>query len=129
VIGKHAARPSSLYPSNEGFARFSRCGILLLTRGSTQDLPHSYREASVAADTPNKMQNQHAHAPGTLADASLDRLLRDLNALGRLHVRRRHATERLTAKLGDVLLRAINAELHRLDAGALPVGSRRRRVA
>jgi hypothetical protein len=67
------------------------------------------------------MQNGHGHS-----SSPLDRLVRDMNSLGRDHL---PAAERLTAELGDDLLAAIHAELARLDARAFPLCRRPRRVA
>lgn len=69
------------------------------------------------------MQNEREHA------APLDRLVRDIRALGQPDASSLHAVERLTAELGGDLLAAIHAELDRLDAGSFPLCSRPRRVA
>jgi hypothetical protein len=58
-------------------------------------------------------------------DPHADRLLRDLIAIGLLEANNRpSADERLTAELGEDLLRALRAEQGRLDAGALPIRRR-----
>lgn len=72
---------------------------------------------------------KQAQDPGRLVDSHADRLLRDLIAIGHVETKRSPVTERLAAKLGEDLFRALLAELDRLDSGALPIHSRSQRVA
>lgn len=74
------------------------------------------------------MDRTHTDQPNTRL-RSEDRLLRDLAAVGRLEVGRRPAVERLTAILGQPLLRAINAELRHAELGASTPERRPRRIA
>jgi hypothetical protein len=69
------------------------------------------------------MQNRHSN------DLPLDRLLRDLNAVGRLGTAHVPAKERLLAELGDDLFAVLHAGLASFDAGALPLESPTLRVA
>jgi hypothetical protein len=58
-------------------------------------------------------------------DPHTDRLLRDLIAIELLEANDGpSADERLTAELGEDLLRVLRLELARLDSGALPVRGR-----
>ncbi len=75
------------------------------------------------------MQNGREHVPGKPVESPLARLVRDMNAIGRLDEGHPPAAERVVAELGDDLLAALDAELRRLDAGAFPLCSRPRRVA
>jgi hypothetical protein len=68
------------------------------------------------------MQNRHSYD-------QLDRLLRDMNAVGRLGAAHVPATDRLRAELGDDLFAVLHAELASFDAGALPLEGPTRRVA
>jgi hypothetical protein len=68
------------------------------------------------------MQNTRRNHP-------LDRLLRDLNAVGRLSTPHVPAANRLRAELGHDLFAVLHAELASFDAGALPLESPTRRVA
>jgi hypothetical protein len=71
------------------------------------------------------MQNRHPHH-----DLSpVDRLLRDLRALGRLDADHVSATERLHAELGDDLFAVLRLELADFDAASLPLSGRTRHVA
>ncbi len=67
------------------------------------------------------------HQPQSAAkavDRHADRLLRDLIAIGVLEANNHPpADERLTTKLGEDLVRALQAELDRLDAEAPPIRS------
>ena len=71
------------------------------------------------------MQNRHSHDHRS----PLDRLLRDLNAVGRLSTAHVPAAERLRADLGDDLFAVLHAELASFDAGTLPLESSTRDVA
>jgi hypothetical protein len=76
------------------------------------------------------MLERHHRVPGGNGDSPLDRLLRDLTALGAAaEPEQPRAQERLAAELGDDLLAAVHAELARLDFGGFPLCSRARRVA
>jgi hypothetical protein len=71
------------------------------------------------------MQNRDSHN-----DLSpVDRLLRDLNAVGRLSAAHVPVTERLRAELGDDLFAVLQAEMASFDAGAFPLESHTLRVA
>jgi hypothetical protein len=70
--------------------------------------------------------DDHESPPAVkIVDPHADRLLRDLMAIGLLEANDRpSADERLTAKLGEDLVRTLRAEQGRLDAGAPPIRSR-----
>jgi hypothetical protein len=72
------------------------------------------------------MTNELNPLPRPTLDAPLERLLRDLNALGRAAATRPPAHERLVSALGDDLLTAVNAELNGVDLGRLPLCTPRR---
>lgn len=74
------------------------------------------------------MTNEH-NALHTRRLAPLERLLRDLTALGRCDPTRPRAGERLVATLGGDLLAALHDELNGLDHSGLPLGTRPRRIA
>ena len=71
------------------------------------------------------MQNRHSHNHL----APLDRLLRDLNAVGRLGAAHVPATERLRAELGDDLFAVLHAEMARFDGNDFLLESPTRHVA
>jgi len=75
--------------------------------------------------------DDHESPPAVkIVDPHADRLLRNLVAIGLFEANsRQSADERLTTKLGEDLLRALRAELDRLDSGALPIRSRPQRAA
>jgi hypothetical protein len=75
------------------------------------------------------MKDEQTRGAGLTADSPVDRLRRDLAALGRLDTTHVSVTERLTAELGDDLYAVVLAELNRLDAGGFPLCTRPRRVA
>ena len=70
--------------------------------------------------------DDHESPPAVkIVDPHTERLLRDLMAIGLLEANNRpSADERLTATLGEDLLRALRGEQGRLDAGASPIRSR-----
>lgn len=68
------------------------------------------------------MQNRNSHN-------LLDRLLRDLNVVGRLGAAHVPVNERLRAELGDDLFAVLQTELASFDADTFPLESPRRRVA
>jgi hypothetical protein len=73
----------------------------------------------------NRMDDHESPPAVESADPHADRLLRDLIAVGLLEANDRpSAAERLTAKLGEDLLRAVRAEQGWSDAGALPIRGR-----
>jgi hypothetical protein len=74
------------------------------------------------------MQDRYHDTPKAPGERPLDRLLRDLTALGRCEPDRAPACERLAAALGDDLVAALRAELERVDVDGLLL-SRPRRVA
>jgi hypothetical protein len=75
------------------------------------------------------MPKKPEHKATKLGDPQLDRLVRDLRALGRLDPSRQTAAERLTTLLGADLLAAIFADLRDLDVTTIPLATRPRRVA
>ena len=75
------------------------------------------------------MQKGREHDRRKHTDSPLDRLARDINAIGQLGASRLPAAERLRSELGDDLLGAINATLSRLNADAFPLCSKPRRAA
>jgi hypothetical protein len=75
------------------------------------------------------MDDHQLQPAAKIVDPHADRLLRDLIAIGHLETKRSPAAERLTTKLGEDLLRALSAELDRLDSGALPIRSHPQRAA
>ena len=71
------------------------------------------------------MQNRHPHN-----DLSpVDRLLRDLRALGRLDADHVSATDRLHAQLGDDLFAVLRLELAGGEAASFPLSGRSQAVA
>jgi len=71
------------------------------------------------------MDDHESPPAAKIVDPHTDRLLRDLIAVGLLEANDRpSADERLTAKLGEDLLRAVRAEQGWLDAAALPIRGR-----
>ena len=74
------------------------------------------------------MQDRYRHTQDAPVERPLDRLLRDLTALGRCETDRAPARQRLAAALGDDLVAALRTELDRVDFGGFPL-SQPRRVA
>jgi hypothetical protein len=73
----------------------------------------------------DRVDERQFQSAAKIVDRHVERLLRDLVAIGLLEVNNRpSADERLTAKLGEDLLRSLRAELGRLDASAPPIHSR-----
>jgi hypothetical protein len=75
------------------------------------------------------MQDQYQHTPKAPGNPPLDRLLRDLRALGRCEPNRVPAEARIAAALGDDLVAALHAELARVDVSSFPLWRPTRRVA
>jgi len=74
------------------------------------------------------MTNELNPLPRWNLDAPLERLLRDVIAIGG-DADRPPADERLAEALGQDLLAAVNAELNRADLGGFPLCRHPRRVA
>jgi hypothetical protein len=75
------------------------------------------------------MQDRYHHTSDAPGKRPLDRLLRDLTALGCREPNRVPAGERLAAALGDDLVTALRVELDGVDVGSFPLSRRPRRVA
>jgi hypothetical protein len=71
------------------------------------------------------MDDHKLQSAARVVDRHIDRLLRDLIAIGMLEANNRPpAAERLATKLGEDLHRALLAELNRSDSGASPLRTR-----
>lgn len=71
------------------------------------------------------MQNQHSHNQLS----PVDRLLRDLRAVGRLNPGHVPVSERLRAELGETLHAVLRRDLASVDASTFPLESHTQRVA